>query len=194
MSETIKRLNREEMNEIYESCMRRDFPEEELIPWKLGRARNTQGRYEGFGLYDRDQLCGYAFFIKTGPQLEYRMLDYYAVDSSRRGKGYGSRFLELLSEALKECGGIFLESERILSAADEADKKIRERRIAFYLRNGCVFTELETKVFGAEYSILYLPISREYQKDLAGEIMADVYRLMFTPEEYEAHVMFENRK
>ena len=44
------------------------------------------------------------------------------------------------------------------AAENPDEKKLRERRIGFYLKNGAVMTEHYWKAFGVEYNLLALPI------------------------------------
>ncbi len=105
------------------------FSEGEKIPRKnLERALGngalldmfTDGRFIGFifGFRDGDRI----FFI------------YFATVPEVRGKGYGGRMLEMFRAAHKGTRS-FLVTEP--PDPDAEDNGIRERRKAFYRRNGC---------------------------------------------------------
>lgn len=182
-----ERLTLPRMKQIYEIHMVYDFPQAELKPWQRIEAMYGEGKYEGYGLYEGEELRTYALLVK-GEGDACPLLDYYAVCRGNRDSGYGSLFLELLKKELADRRGILLESERIRSAANEEEYGIRTRRIAFYRRNHCIVTDIEARVFGVDYSILYLPIAKPVEEVSVKESLEHIYHIMFPPRVYQEQV------
>lgn len=96
-----------------------------------------------------DDVIGmaYCLYFEQDPQgdpLHLGYLLYLAVDERCRGLGIGARFYRALTATLQtdaiyrggELAGIIYEVERPELASSEADRKLRQRRIAFYERLG----------------------------------------------------------
>ena len=79
-----------------------------------------------------------------------------------------------------------LECESLESAQSEEEKLLRERRIRFYLENGCVRTKLRSLLFGVEYEILYMPLTEE-TADGAKEL-ENLYRKIMPGDWYEKYM------
>lgn len=192
----IKKLQENELTEIYQSYMKRDFPSSELKP--LSHILHSMEVGFGFtlGIYEEEETVGYAVFIlceETGCAL----LDYFAILEDRRGKGVGHNAFSLIvryfEENLSEIAGLYIESERVLAAENEEQRKIRKRRIAFYLSCGCEMTALRAVLFGVDYSVLYKPFGKRAGKTNAAdkpskEALDALYRKMFQPAHYAESV------
>ena len=157
---TIHLLTTEQVAWIYHAHMQHDFAPDEMKPLQDILRLMQEGLYKGYGLWENGDLRGYALFM-TAPGGRVALLDYYAVIAGHRGGGWGSRFLALLQKELAAYDGMVLESEHIAYAVGRADNAIRRRRIAFYLRNGLRMTSLQSRLFGVDFSILYMPCGRD---------------------------------
>ncbi len=179
----IKELNLMEMEEIYHSRMKEDFPPSELRPFSSIRQLTQAGLYRSFGCYDEKGLAGYgAFAMAEGAPAV--LLDYYAVDADRRGQGIGSRFLPGLKEALGPAGAPFLliEVESLESAKTPQETAERARRIRFYKGCGCRETGVCSYLFGVEYRIMVLPLEGGAIADSqVEEALMGVYRTIVPP-------------
>lgn len=139
---------------LYESS----FPASERISPHVFH-RVVQSRAEGREQRERtvhlliaqsdDEIIGmaYCLYFEQNPQdepLHLGYLLYLAVDEGCRGLGIGARFYRALTATLQtdaiyrggELSGIIYEVERPELASSEADRAIRQRRIAFYQRLG----------------------------------------------------------
>ena len=146
--------NKEEITRIYETHLVNDFPKAEVKPLKRILLLADIGMYFAYGLYCDGELISYAFFSCSN-DTDYVLLDYFATIAGRRGEGIGAKMLELLkSEICKTKSGIILETEDPDFACDEADFKIRTRRVNFYTRCGLEHTKIRTTLFGVNYKIL----------------------------------------
>lgn len=188
----IWKLSEGEITEIYAAYMKQDFPSDELKP--LSHILKSMEKGYGFslGIYEKAELLGYAVFILC-EETKCALLDYFAIRKDRRGGGLGhhafSLFGAYFQENMPEIEGLYIESERVSAAEDEARRLVRERRISFYRSCGCEMTALRSVLFGVDYSVLYKPLGGEKQGNGASrEALNTLYRKMFKPEHYEKFV------
>lgn len=189
---TLRELDEKELTAVYETHMRRDFPKDELKPLRAILDMRAQGAYDCLGMFEEDRLCAYAYMVKV-QEKGYLLLDYLAACADVRGQGNGSRMLAMLRDWYREENGIFLESECLRTSADEAQMKIRWRRLNFYRGNGCVPTQVKALVYGVEYDIFYIPLKKQQTQYREG--LEVIYRTMFSERARKAHVrVWERRK
>jgi GNAT superfamily N-acetyltransferase len=132
---------------IYEQS----FPEAERDPVEdiTANLRNADPDMELTrlrALVEQDEVVGFTLFASYKDYyLGY--LKFIAVRADIRGKGYGPLLLQDAIQQLRADGrratgwpylGLVLEVERPESAESEADRRLRERRIQFYRRNGAL--------------------------------------------------------
>ena len=174
----MRTIKKDELKYIYDDLMSIHFPQDEIKPWKKISALWDEGKYHGYIWEDEQgEIIGYALLFE-GPD-NYWLLDYYAVNSKERNKGYGSRFIKELHKELKDkMAGIILETENPAYGKDEAEKNLRERRINFYLRNGGEKSGVLSTAEGVEYVILYLSGQKTCQKETIAEYLAKIYDLV----------------
>lgn len=123
-----------------------------------------------------------------------------------RNDGIGSAFLQSLRAGLTCADGIYIEAENPDYAENGLEKGIREKRIAFYDRNGAVFTGVLSTLFGVPYRVLYLPLPKNEDQNTsfhfdmaAGEInfyqeIDLIYQTMFSPDIYARKVKVERNQ
>lgn len=188
----IKRLAEGEIAQIYKTYMKQDFPASELKP--LSHILKSMEKGYGFslGIYGEEGLVGYAVFIVC-EETKCALLDYFAILRERRGGGLGhaafALFAPYFQENMPEIEGLYIESERVAAAENEAWRLVRERRISFYLSCGCEMTALRSVLFGVDYSVLYKPFRRGAQESGASrEALDALYRKMFKPAHYAKFV------
>jgi len=190
MGYTVKRLEENEISHIYKTCMTQDFPFDELKP--LSHIIRSAEKGYGFtlGIYAGADLTGYAVFVFSG-EKQCALLDYFAIMKEKRGKGAGHEAFRLLEEYFREnlpqVKGIYIEAERIDKAKDEKERTTRSRRIAFYRSCGCELTNIQSNLFGVEYSILYRRLG-DADSQPSREALDAVYRIMFKRPHYEHFV------
>lgn len=157
----VKSLDLSQIKYIYEKHMTADFPANELKPFSAIENLLGRGKYLAYGLFDDEVIRAYAFFA-AGKKSHSLLLDYFAVKASGRSRGFGSKFLRLLKNEIitgyPGISSVIAEVERVRFASDELERSIRERRIAFYKRNGFKGTRIKSLLFGVDYSILYWPL------------------------------------
>ena len=186
MSELVK-ITVEEFTQIYRDYMEEDFPKDELKPLERMTEMMQKGLCIATKLMQENQMRAYAIFI-IPPKGAYMLLDDFAVKKEYRGTGVGHSFFEALTVFVKNeyprIQGMLIESERI--EEDKADVETRKRRIAFYRDCGCQMTQVESNLFGVDYSVLHFPFMAGAE---AGEKELDfIYQTMFEKNHYENDV------
>ncbi|MGO2084146.1 GNAT family N-acetyltransferase [Vagococcus sp.] len=169
-------LNLDEMKTIYFKYMKKDFPENELKEWAMLHSLWLDQHYSGYMMKVNGELVGYACFIWDHPK--YLMLDYFAIVEEKRSLGYGSQMLQWIQKETRK-QHLILECENPKSASGH-EQKLRQRRIAFYLRHGVKLTAIETQIVGVDYCVLQTGEKLEDEKVLKVKIK-ELYQ-HFAPE------------
>lgn len=183
----IKQLQMEVVREIHDKYLVNDFPPEEVKPLSLIEGLMLKGAYLCYGLYDDNRLVSYAFFCKAA-EGTCILIDFLAVIKEYRSYGYGSKFLKLMKEELKEFDGIIFEVESGKSAANQDELLICERRIDFYHRNGVRDTKYSCYFFGVDMRIMYLSLIKDLEDVEIFEGLDHIYHVMYEKEVYEKNV------
>ena len=163
------------VEQLYNTRMKKDFPRDELKPLAMMRHFWEKDRYDCYGLFDGEEILGYAFFVRR--EGDY-LFDYFAIAQEHRNEGLGTLFLQQLSGYLQGANCIVVEVEEPKRAENEADRALRERRLQFYLRSSYRLTELTCKVFGVEYRILEVPTAAAHTTDELRAVYTGLYRSM----------------
>lgn len=186
----VKNINTEQLIDLYENHLEHDFPKSELKSLSMLQSFMEQGIYTIYGLYEKEELLAYALFMRnkdSGIQL----LDYFASNRKYRSKGYGSTLLEMLKSDDTISQGYIIEVESVRTAKNEEEKIQRERRIAFYEKNGLRKVAIRASVYDVEFDILYLPLRWDGDDAHLYEELKALYLLMFGEERYRVHTTIE---
>ena len=169
----------EEARAVYIGRGHRDFPSNELKPFSMIEELMNSGRYECCGFYEeeRDELCAYAFMLADS-DTNMLLLDYFAVCEEVRGNGYGSAVVILLKEDYTKWDGIIFEVEDDDTADTDEEKQIRQRRIAFYERNGVVMMKQRSHAFGVDFKLMVMNLRNITTDSNVGYFIEDMYRKM----------------
>lgn len=171
----IIKLTKQKMKEVYETHMRRDFPDSERKPLSMILKGMDDGSYECLGLEKNGEILGYAIFV----HIEKRYLfDYLAVIDGGRNKGVGTMFLSLLREYYKDADSVIGEVEDPDCARSEGDKNLQNRRLHFYLRNGYLDTQVRVKLFGVDYIVLEMDLGQAHSKEQVKDLYRMHYKMM----------------
>ncbi len=165
-------LTAEELQTLYNTHMRRDFPADELKPLSTLLTLLERGEYEPYALFEDGELIAYALYWRT-PGDPWVMLDYFAVIPERRNGGVGGTLLrEMLEHFCQNGGGVFGEVE-IPDTGDEAVDALRRRRLGFYDRAGMRQMDFCTKAFGVPYIVL------AYGPEVSDEALMGTMRRLY---------------
>ncbi|MDE5931621.1 MAG: GNAT family N-acetyltransferase, partial [Lachnospiraceae bacterium] len=162
-------MQQAEAKTVYIGRGHQDFPPNELKPFSMIEKLMNSGCYECCGFYEKetDELCAYAFMMADA-DTNMLLLDYFAVCEEVREKGYGSAAIELLKEDYTKWDGMIFEVEDDDTANTEEEKQIRQRRIAFYERNGVVMTNQKSCAFGVDFKLMVMDLGCVAKKDNIG--------------------------
>ena len=114
------------------------FPPNERPPFQALLEKHEQGAADFWVIREKDKNIGMAHLLTIG---DVTYLFYFAVDSSCRGKGYGSKAMKAILEKYKGTHLLF-SIEDWETEADNTAQRIK--RHEFYLR--CGLTDLPFKL------------------------------------------------
>lgn len=176
----LRALGEQEIKKIYNGRMQEDFAKGEIKPLERILTLHGQSRYFCYGLYEKDRFAGYCFLV-VSKERDAVLLDYFAVAKEQRGEGIGSRCLTLLKEEIRRqsFGTLILEVENPRFGKDEAEKKLRRRRISFYMRNGMTLTPLRIFLYDVEYLVM---TEKKEEMFRAAEQIYHTYRVLLKPD------------
>lgn len=146
-------LNSEEIKNIYNKYMVKDFPPDELKPLSSMMDMLSRGIYDCYGLYEEEKLLAYAYLTVLE---DFVLVDYLAVVPELRGSGIGTKLLCELKNIIRD-KTVIIECENPDFATDPQDKTTKIRRIDFYKRSGFVLSGVLSRLFDVEYVILTYP-------------------------------------
>ena len=175
---TVETLSLPQVRAIYRERIKRDFPRDELKPLKKIEGAIARNEYVCFGATRGGEILAYAYFVKLKEDGKpCALFDYYAVRQDLRGQNIGSMFIQALMQGpLREMDCVVLEADDPDYAKTPGEKDIRNRRLAFYLRNGLRDTGVTATVFGAQFKILTLPVGNPVSPALVRRKYAALYR------------------
>lgn len=168
------------VKKIYQQHLCNDFVPAEQKPLIVIQILMKMGLYRCFGLYEQEELKGYAFFCESGGK-EYKtaLMDYLVIIDGKRGKGYGSEFLRLIQEEYKNYDCLIAEVERVEAGNTEQEYKIRDQRKRFYQKNHWTITRLSVDLFGEDLQIYVLPCKAQLTDSDLYEELSQIYDKMF---------------
>lgn len=161
----IKSINPEH-KKAFKALYRSSFPDSERKPYYLMKYWQMCGKMELYELSDGDKFCGLFITVICG---ELVLVDYLAVCPEMRGRGVGSKALELAREKYRG-KRLFLEIETTEKACE--DLELRLKRKNFYLKNGLSPCGFSVNLFGVEMEIL------AFDKKITYDEYMKLYRYM----------------
>lgn len=174
----IRELTLEEIRDIYEEHLCRDFPADELKPLDRMEVSLREGNYKCIGAFEEGAFRAYAFFVIIGSKC---LLDYFGVVPDMRGKGVGTAFLKKVLSSL--------ETELILIEIEDPDAGAMQlRRKDFYLNAGCVDTSVRFTTFGVRFLLLEYPTKRKHSSEEIEEGYKDIYRAILPKSMFERNI------
>ena len=183
----IQELSLNQIRKLYLERLKRDFPPDEIKPLSRIERALARGEYVCYGAMDGEAILAYAFFVVTGKRA---LFDYFAVAEELRDRGIGSRFIrELMDGLLSQMDCVLLEVDDPDHGQRQEEVALRNRRLAFYLRNGLTDTGVRTKVYGVDFRILSLPVGRMPSVDETRTVYVELYHTILPPKLYEKWVI-----
>lgn len=148
------------------------FPLNERAPFLLLRNRAEQGKAHMLAAKERNSFIGFAYMVC---HRDMAYLFYFAVDSQKRGKGYGGKILKELKEYYRGMR-IFLAREQLDKNADNYSQRVKRRD--FYLQNGFVDLPCRLKEAKVIYDVMGIGgnISKREYEDLISQWCGNLLR------------------
>lgn len=159
--------NDAELRRLYESA----FPVEEQIPYDDLIQLLVVMDIDYAAYYEEDRLVGFTMVLRLP---KYYWGWYFAVQEELRGKGYGQRILNAVLDKYREGRPFIMDIESPLQP-DACNKEQRQRRYAFYLRNGMKDTPTSRTYGGITYTILTSsdePFTQQDYDDIVAALRA----------------------
>ena len=191
---TVETLSLPQIRAIYRERITQDFPQDEIRPLAMLEKALARGEYVCYGAVSEKDILAYAFFVKLKQnEKPYALFDYYAVRQDIRDRGVGSRFIQaLIAGPLREMDCVLLEVDDPGCAQTPEEAEKRNRRLAFYLRNGLRDTDVKATVFGAQFKILTLPLGSAVSREEVRQKYAALYRALLPPVLFQEKVFIYN--
>ena len=123
------------------------FPKNERMPYPLMIAMSKLWNTDFLIFYDGATPVGILYLAKN---FRLVFIMFFAVAKEFRGRGYGSKILRYISEKYRRKIIISIEP----CDCDANDLDIRQKRKAFYQKNGYSDTEYRMKLNGVEQEII----------------------------------------
>ncbi len=183
--ETLTGSDRSNFIRIYEES----FPRSERDDTQAVLASIEAGSRFCMVAHRNHELIGLAVLLRL-VELDIKFLEYFAVDSRLRSLGVGAEFLGHLGTALRSAqspaSGIVFEVDQP-DSADGEERRLRQRRIEFYKRNGAVLVECAPTYRAPNLeqegtvpsSLMWLPLSLRI-RSLSGNLLKKCVLAMLT--------------
>ena len=143
------------------------FPQCERKPFNIMLDGQQRGVVDIWYIEHEDAFAGLAITMKTKDMV---LLDYFAIDSSKRSCGLGSKALKLLQQQYSQ-QRFFLEIENVYGRAD--NQKQREKRKQFYINNNMHELGMSAYIYGTPMEVLIHCGTLSYEEYLS--VYSDVY-------------------
>ena len=137
---------------------RASFPLAERKPFSVIKQMQKEGRGDLWIYEENKNFLGFATTINGKNAV---LVDYLAVNTNARGGGIGSKILQDLRQHYGD-DKLFLEIETITPLADNNDQ--RERRKAFYLKNGMQEVGVTANIFETDMELLSFGLTMTFEE------------------------------
>lgn len=153
---TLRTLDESELDALYQARIGPDFPSAERPSLAAMHRHMQDGLQTILMMNDGHEDAAYAVCAEANGIVLVTLL---AVFADKRGGGHGTMLLSLLRAHYASARAILLEVEDPADAEDGNDRTIREKRIAFYQRNGYAFLEgIHHVSFGIHLLLMAQPL------------------------------------
>jgi len=142
-------LNDQGAVEYWESIYVEAFPEAERVPLEKLLTMSQNNSDVLMQIIQDDELP-IGIILMATMATDKAFVLYFAMDAAQRGQGYGSKVLPALQAEYPD--GIILETEVLDAEADNAEQ--RERRLAFYKRNGMMDSDFMSSTLGGVFHLM----------------------------------------
>lgn len=174
----IRKANEENLRKLYKEHMEKDFPAIERPPF-AHFLKLTEEEMQDVLIYSEDGRD--VAYCVTAIGNAFVLISFLAVYEEFRGKGVGSQMLTEVKEFYSDKAGFMIEVEKPEAAKNEAERKLRERRIAFYERCGFFLLEkIEYLLWKVPFFIMVT--EKKFGEAYIAEELRTVYQKLLRPE------------
>ena len=190
----VETLSLPQIRALYRERMTRDFPPDELKPLAMIEKALARDEYVCYGAVNGGGILAYAYFVMLKENGKpYALFDYYAVRQDIRGQGVGSQFIQaLIAGPLRDMDCVLLEVDDPVCAQTQEEAEIRNRRLAFYLRNGLRDADVKATVYGVQFKIMTLPVGSALSREEVRQKFAALYRSLLPARLFQEKVFIHN--
>jgi len=161
--------------------MRRDFPTGELLPFSSYAKRSGMDAYETWLLEDGKAMLAYAVCAPLSAH-GWVLVAYFAVLPEHRSRGVGTQMLEQLQAMYARRAGLLVEVERPRDAPDEAERALRNRRVAFYVQRGfTLLPDMGYSVFTVPMLLMAHRLNANWPPTELDAALRGIYRTIIGP-------------
>ncbi len=146
--ELIKASNNQTKTKIKELYFKA-FPKQEQKPFWLLWYNQKRGLTNIYSIEESHKFLGLAVVTEYDDRV---LLIYFAITDSERGKGWGSKAIQLILEKYKD-KRLYLEIESTKNT-DAVNINTRIKRKGFYIKNGLTPLDYGVNLFGVDMEIL----------------------------------------
>lgn len=156
------------------------FPDDERLPSAEFLDIVSRFGCRTYAACDKGETVGFAA-IAHDDELKLAFLWFLAVDSERRGSGYGSKILDLLKAKFPDCQ-LVLDMEQVADTS-AGNPEQRRRRLKFYERNGFHRTMVGISYFGMNLEIMVTdpPFRMEDFEAMLRKLLASDFKPVMYP-------------
>lgn len=128
-------INFEEYKELVYPEYLKIFPEEERKELKTIESNYKNKISKFIKITESNQFIGF-YMINTVENNKYAQIDYFAILTEYRNKGYGTEAINVIKEKFTQYNGIFIEIDKLGIGESEEESILRQKRANFYERLG----------------------------------------------------------
>ncbi len=156
MAYDIRPVNLNEVRDLYINIVN-DFAPGEYPPYDVLYKQLEKDIQTGFVLVNDEKDVAYS--ICTGDSTNsFVLISLLAVYKEFRGKGFGSKFIEMLKRKYCSERSIIVEVEKPEDALEQKERNIRENRIKFYEKAGFILLpDIDYAIWDIPMYLMILP-------------------------------------
>ncbi|WP_024832341.1 GNAT family N-acetyltransferase [Ruminiclostridium josui] len=182
MAYDVRPVNLHEVRDLYINIVN-DFAQGEYPPYEDLYKQLEKGIQKGFVLVNDQKDVAYSICTVDSTD-SFVLISLLAVYTKYRGKGFGTKFIEILKNRYCDKRSIIVEVEKPEDALEQKERDIREKRIKFYEKAGFILLpDIDYAIWDIPMYLMILPNetlqidanSISSLNETVGKAMGDIY-------------------